>query len=137
MLPDEKDGQTAIVVVSKDWFNTPGIRHVLARGIESRSSGPTHLLIGPLADRNDPHGLWVKGITATNLTRDASPVKLEFMIPWGYVYGLALVQDESAQGRTVGFKVDAATTLVEQPTETAADESSENHLLNTRMNPGG
>jgi hypothetical protein len=100
--------QTAIVVVSKDWINT-GVRFLVNHGKKSGTIGgspDTHLVIAPVDDASDHRGLWLKGITTTELTTDTSPVTLKFMIPWSFVLGLGLIDGER---NSVGFKAGETT----------------------------
>ena len=97
--------KTAFVVVSKDWINT-GVRHLLNHGRGSHSTGDTHLVIAPLDDASDHRGLWLSGITTTQLTADSSSVTMKFMIPWSAILGLGLIDEET---KSLGFKTDETT----------------------------
>jgi hypothetical protein len=112
-LPKEQD---AFVVVSKEWFDFPGIRDLLNAGRRSKSTGEAHLLIAPLVDSSDHKGLWVKGITTRELTQDGSPVTMDFMIPWNYVIGLGMRTDDGNSGG-LGFKVDELTHVLASTVE--------------------
>ena len=107
-MPNE---QTAFVVVTKEWFNFAGVRHLLNAGRLSKSSGEAHLIIAPMGDSSDHKGLWLKGITTHELTKDGSPVTMDFMIPWNYVIGFALRTDDKHNGN-MGFKVDDVTHVI-------------------------
>jgi hypothetical protein len=83
--------ETAIVVVSKDWINT-GVRHLINHGRESASTGETHLIFADLEDTADLRGLWLKNVHTNRLTADGSKVTMRFMIPWGAIVGLGVVE---------------------------------------------
>ena len=89
------------MVVSKDWINTAGVRHLVNHGRESRSTGETHLVIADLEDTSDHHGLWLKNVNTTSLKPDGSNVTMRFMIPWSFIVGLGVVDREA--GVEAGF----------------------------------
>lgn len=91
--------EVAIVVVDKKWINTAGIRHILNRGRQSKSESETHIVVAPLHDRSDPHGLWLSRIV-TNTGEE-----VRFMIPWSVVIGLAIAIESDAAGERmqIGF----------------------------------
>src|SRR5688572_18948045 len=106
--------QTAFIVVSKEWFNTAGINHILNDGKESHASGGAHLIMAGDPDLSDHRGIWLTNVVTTAVlnTSDGSPVNMKFMIPWHYVLGLGLPELQS-QESTIGFKAGAGTTLVD------------------------
>jgi len=106
--------QIAFIVVSKEWFNTGGINHILANGRESQGSGEAHLIMAGDPDLSDPRGIWLTNVITTAVLNrsDESPVKMKFMIPWHYVLGLGLPDVQSAES-TIGFKAGAGTTLLD------------------------
>ena len=87
--------KSVFVVVSKEWINT-AVRHLVNRGLESRSTGETHLIIADLEDMSDQRGLWLKDVKTDRLTTDGSEVTMRFMIPWGVIVGLGVVDDAMA-----------------------------------------
>jgi hypothetical protein len=87
--------QSAFVVVSKEWINTT-VRHLINQGQESRSAGDTHLIIADLEDTSDSRGLWLNNIKTDRLRTDGATVTMRFMIPWGAIVGLGVV-DHGAQ----------------------------------------
>jgi hypothetical protein len=106
--------QIAFIVVSKEWFNTGGINHILANGRQSQGSGEAHLIMADNADLSDHRGIWLTNVITTAVLNrsDESPVKMKFMIPWHYVLGLGLPDVQSAES-TIGFKAGAGITLVD------------------------
>jgi hypothetical protein len=66
------------------------------RGKPSLSS-ETHLLIGPLEDAVDPHGVLLSGITSHQLTEDGSPITMKLLVPWSAILALGIVEDENAK----------------------------------------
>lgn len=72
--------QTAVVAVSKEWINT-AVRVLVNESRLSRSEANTNILIAPLEDTSDPHGLWLAGVTTRGLTTDGSEVKMRVMVP--------------------------------------------------------
>jgi hypothetical protein len=106
--------QIAFIVVSKEWFNTGGINHILANGRESQGSGEAHLIMADNADLGDHRGIWLTNVITTAVLNrsDGSPVKMKFLIPWHHVLGLGL-PDLQSQESTIEFKAGARTTLVD------------------------
>jgi hypothetical protein len=104
--------QTAFVVVSKDWIDT-GVRYMLNGGNMSRSTTGTHLVIGEVDDASDQRGLWLKKVTTTKLTKDGSPVTMKFMIPWSFIFGCGLADDEEDKPKP-GFPT-GGTLIWEEP----------------------
>jgi hypothetical protein len=100
--------RTAIVVVSKQWFDSS--RVLLSGSPPSESTGDSHVIIGPLDDANDERGLWLKDIITTGILKkdaedDTSPVTVErLMIPWAFVLALGLVEQEAH--KIAGFRTD-------------------------------
>jgi hypothetical protein len=109
-------GQKAIVVVDREWINTAGINHLLARGRQSAATGGVHMIIAPLEDASNHQGLWLSEITTTALTQDASVLKMKFMIPWSVIRGLGVV-DEPRDKPAIGFKSDATTLVLNTASE--------------------
>jgi hypothetical protein len=101
--------QMAVVVVPKHWFNS-GAHLLLNNGEESGSDGETHFVIAPVDDVSDAYGLWLKDITTTGLTKNGSPVEMRFMIPWQFVLGLGLMDDQTDKA-AFGFRHGSATVL--------------------------
>ena len=106
--------QIAFIVVSKEWFNTGGINHILANGRESQGNGEAHLIVAGDPDLSEHRGIWLTNVITTAVLNrsDESPVKMKFMIPWHYVLGLGLPDVQSTES-TIGFKAGAGTTLVD------------------------
>ena len=102
---------TGFVIVSKDWFDTPGVYQLIGRGRPRRSTGDAHTLIGPVSDANNHLGLWLGPIGTTELTTDGSPVVMRFLIPWRFVLGLG-VETDSSKPRSVGFNTNDNTTIL-------------------------
>ena len=94
--------QTAIVVVNKSWIDT-AVRHLVNNGQTSRSTGETHLLIGDVEDASDHRGLWLKNILTNQLTRDGSPITMKLMIPWSFIVGVGLADDDLQGKMKPGF----------------------------------
>lgn len=88
--------ETAVVVVSAEWINSSA-RILVTEGKSSTSTGETHLLIAPLEDASDPHGLWLSGITTTQLTKDNSPVTMKLMVPWSVILAVGIISDEQGK----------------------------------------
>jgi hypothetical protein len=59
--------QTAIVAVSKDWFESGG--GILMSTRANSSSGEIHIVIADLKDTSGPVGVWLKNIKREGLTR--------------------------------------------------------------------
>ena len=93
--------QTAIVVVSKAWMDTGGVRLLVNDGRKSQSSDDTHIVVAPLDDSSDQLGLWLQGITTTQMTEDGSPLTMRLMIPWSFIVALGIVDGEK---ETLGFQ---------------------------------
>ena len=93
--------QKAIVVVSRDWINT-GVRHLVNRGQESRSTSDTHIIFSEVDDVSDQRGLWLKDVSTTALTKDGSKTTMRLMIPWAYIVALGLIEGDMPE-RKPGF----------------------------------
>jgi hypothetical protein len=100
--------KTAFVIVRKDWFDLA--LHPLITGRDSNSERDAHMLIGPLDDLSDMHGVWLGPIESEALTRaDGSSVTMRILIPWHVVIAVGIV-DELVK-LPAGFSADATTVL--------------------------
>lgn len=92
--------QTAVLVVSKVWVDE--VCHLVNRGRSSGSTGDTHMLIAPLEDLNDPHGVWLSDIATNDLTKDGSEVKMKLMVPWAVIVAIGVL-DKDQENVPMGF----------------------------------
>lgn len=90
---------TAVVFVDKGWYDNT-LRFLL-RTTKSASTVGVHLVQGPLKDAGNPIGLWLKGLTSTQLKTGREEV-MDVMIPWSAVIALALINEPKP---AAGFQV--------------------------------
>jgi hypothetical protein len=103
--------ETAFIVVRKDWWNSAGVALILHSGSQSESTSDTHLIIAPIRDTNDPHGVWLKHIPTTYERQDGAVVTMDFLVPWFAVVALGVVP-ESEKATAVGFAANSSTSVL-------------------------
>jgi hypothetical protein len=116
MNPAQRSGpmagyETAFIVVSKAWFDSPSVSRILHGGSPSASAGETHTIIAPIRGTNDLQGVWLKNITTTQPRTDGKEVKMDFMIPWSVILALGVVP-ESEKTTVAGFRSDSSTSVL-------------------------
>jgi hypothetical protein len=90
---------TGFVFVDKAWFNQT------LRGLFGLDRTETlenvHLMIGEI-EVNEALGVWLKDTKTSVLRKDGAEVKMDFLVPWRFVVGVGLSEDDAIPSR-VGF----------------------------------
>ena len=87
-----KHPQTAIVVVTKDWFNS-SLAHLLPPRPISRSTAEFHRLIGGLAGQ-DERGVWLDDFRTVRIKGpDGTDLPMEVLVPWRFVLTVAIINE--------------------------------------------
>jgi hypothetical protein len=89
------EGDNALVVVRKDWFDQT--LYPLFFDTPSGSTTNAHVLSGRVEDTNDLRGLWMQDVVSRDHKTDGSPVILRLMIPWEFILTVGVVADDKAR----------------------------------------
>ena len=109
-----KHPQTAIVVVTKDWFNS-SLAHLLPPRPISRSTAEFHRLIGGLA-RQDERGVWLADFRTVRIKGpDGTELPMEVLVPWRFVLTVAIINEPRP---AFGFAIEDVTAPELEPSTT-------------------
>jgi hypothetical protein len=94
--------QTAIVIVTSEWFYTQGVRRFLGGAHTQPRDNSSHFITAPLVDDRHPRGVVLGDVTTTAVRRrDGKDFTVDFLIPWEHVLGLGVVEESGK--KPVGF----------------------------------
>jgi hypothetical protein len=90
--------QSALVVVSSEWSERPGIRRLLAPTDSGRRVGTEeHWIVARIIDTENRRGLWIELNTRRRMSDPAIPA-YRLLIPWNAVLALLYDPEQSDAG---------------------------------------